>query len=410
VLASVYESQRSKALTLMQGQVEQVAKTVVERAAEVLCTRVSVIDDRGIVITSSESACTGLPFDLVHDPAANYVRVPLRFGPQAPEVIVDEPLNGEVIPPRLAQVLVDLIINQTAVLDRLPNQHELKNKFIHDLLHDPITNEQAMLREAQILGMDFAPPRAVILINAAEYIFAPGHSHRPELAEARIRRRAQLVIASVVGFFDLPNDTICAYIGDGEVVVLKASSRQDLVAWTDGVGHQQQLSPSWADLAALKRASSALLTRLRRDTGAAISVGIGRYHPGIRGLTRSYQDARAALSLGCRFHGENQVHCLDGLGIAAFVGVADEGTKIDLATHLLSPLDHAEELLETLDIFFSENCCPSSTANRLSIHRNTLSYRLAKTTSLTGLDPRQFDDAVQIRLAFLLRSLRSARS
>ena len=73
--------------------------------------------------------------------------------------------------------------------------------------------------------------------------------------------------------------------------------------------------------------------------------------------------------------------------------------------YLLSPLDHEPELLETLDAFFSEDCCSSSTASRLSIHRNTLSYRLEKITSLTGLDPRYFDDAVQIRLALLLRAL-----
>jgi carbohydrate diacid regulator len=160
-------------------------------------------------------------------------------------------------------------------------------------------------------------------------------------------------------------------------------------------------------MAALKRAGAALLTRLRHDTGAAINIGIGRYHPGIRGLACSYEDARAALSLGRRFHGHNQVHCLDGLGIAAFVGVSDERTKVDLATHLLSPLDHEPELLETLDAFFAEDCCPSSTANRLSIHRNTLSYRLDKIASLTGLDPRRFDEAVQIRLALVLRSLRN---
>ena len=396
-------------MTLMIGEVEQVAKTVVERAAEVLCSRVSVIDERRVVIASSESGAIGLPFGLVHDPESKYARVPLRLGSGAAEVIVDEPVNGEAIPPRLAQVLVELIINQTVVVDRLPNQHELKDKFIHDLLRGPITDEATILREAQILGMDFAPPRAAILIDAGEYILASYRSGRPELAEARRRRRAQLVIASVVGFFDLPNDTICAYIGDGEVAVLKASSTQDLVAWTDREGGQQSSSPSWADLGALKRASAALLARLRRDVNAPISVGIGCYHPGIRGLARSYQDARAALSLGRRFHGQNQVHCLDGLGVAAFVGVSDESTKIDLATHLLSPLDHSEELLETLNIFFAENCCPSSTANRLSIHRNTLSYRLDKATSLTGLDPRRFDDAVQIRLALLLRSLRSAQ-
>ncbi len=140
---------------------------------------------------------------------------------------------------------------------------------------------------------------------------------------------------------------------------------------------------------------------------------VGRYHPGIRGLAQSYQDARAALSLGCRFCERDtpakslrdRVHCLDELGIAAFIGIGDERTKIELAAYLLSPLNHEPELIATVDTFFAENCCPSSTANRLSIHRNTLSYRLDKINLLTGLDPRNFDDAVQIRLALLLRQL-----
>ena len=91
--------------------------------------------------------------------------------------------------------------------------------------------------------------------------------------------------------------------------------------------------------------------------------------------------------------------------MAAFVGISDERIKMDLAVHLLSPLDQDKELLETLATFFDENCCPSRTAKRLAIHRNTLSYRLDKIASLTGLDPRRFDDAVQVRLALLLRSL-----
>jgi carbohydrate diacid regulator len=110
--------------------------------------------------------------------------------------------------------------------------------------------------------------------------------------------------------------------------------------------------------------------------------------------------------LGRRFQDRSQIYCLDSLGIAAFVGLADERTKIDLAAHLLSPLDQEPELLETLDVFFFEDCSPSATARRLSIHRNTLSYRLNKIALLTGLDPHKFDNAVQIRLALVLRSLR----
>ena len=383
------------------AQFERIAKVVTERVAELLCAQVFVIDQHLIAIASSKPELVGLPFNHISsEPGIKYLRVPLPLATQVGEVIVGEPLNGEVISPRLVQVLVEMVINQTAVIDALPNQHQLKNKFIYDLLHGLIDNETIVLRQTKLLGLDLSPPRAVILIDAADYIL--GSSSEQETVEARERRRSQLVISSIVSFFHLPNDTICAYIGDGEVAVLKASDTKNLGAWANG---DVPDSGSWANLAALNRAAGALLVRLRGDTGASISVGIGRYHPGIQGLARSYQDARAALSLGCRFHGRNQVHCLDRLGIAAFIGVADEQTKIELATYLLSPLDHEPELLATLDAFFTANLRPSSTASQLSIHRNTLSYRLDKIASLTGLDARRFDDAVQIRLALLLRYL-----
>jgi carbohydrate diacid regulator len=390
----------------LSGQFERIAEAVTERTAALLGSRVSVIDDRGATIASSRPAQGEPPLDPDAPPRQDdYVRVPLRLAGRGGEVLVAEPLTGEGISPRLAQVLVELVINQTAVVDRLPNQHELKNKFIHDLLHNAIDDEAAILREGQVLGMDFAPPRAVILIDAANYILAPVGSSRREATDTVIWRRAQVVIGSVVNFFRLPSDTICAHIGHGEVAVLKASNTKNLESWVEQTDEHDPTSPSWANLTALKRAGNALLTRLRSDTRASVNMGLGRYHPGVRGLAHSYQDARAALSLGRRFHGHNGVYCLDVLGIAAFVGLSDERTKVELATYLLSPLDHEPELLDTLGAFFAADCSPSATAQRLAIHRNTLAYRLDKITSLTGLDPRRFDEAVQIRLALVLRSL-----
>jgi carbohydrate diacid regulator len=390
---------------MVRASFERVAESVTHRTAELFSAPVSVVDDQGVVVSSTEPGAVGLAFDIGPRAANGLLRLPIRLHGHTGEVLVAEPPGGESVPPRLAQALVDLVVDQAAVVERLPGRQELRGKFIHDLLHGAIGDEADALREAQVLGMDFSRPRAVILIDAADHILAWRGSAQRESEEAAVRRRAEQVIQSVVRYFNLPSAAICAYIGDGEVAVLKASTTQDLVPWADGVDRDDQLSPSWANLAALKRAGAGLLAWLRRGTNASISVGIGRYHPGIRGLERSYRDARAALSLGRRFHGPNRMHCLDGLGVAAFVGVAEERTKIELATHLLSPLDGEPELLETLRAFFEENCCPSLTARRLAIHRNTLSYRLDKVSSLTGLDPRRFDDAVQIRLALLLRSL-----
>lgn len=390
----------------MTGQFRQVVEDVVTRLAELLCSQVAVLNSQGIIVASNYPDSQGMRFEQLSTTfGTSYRRLPIHLAGQIGELIVAESPKGERISSRLLQGLVELVINQVAA-GQLLNQHELKNKFIYDLLRGCIFNEIDILRDAQILGMDLTRPRAVILIDAADYILKP-IARRPFVTDAQIWQRAEFVIRSIVSFFHLPNDTICAYIGEGEVAVLKASSSQDLAAWTTQEDEQNFLNSSWANLAALKRAGNALLTRLHYDTHASISIGIGRYHPTIQGLAQSYEDARVALSLGRRFHGPNQTHCLDQLGIAAFVGVSDEATKVELAKHLLSPLDQEPELLETLEIFFRENCCPSAIAKRLSIHRNTLSYRLEKITSLTGLDPRQFDDAMQIRLALILRSLRA---
>jgi carbohydrate diacid regulator len=190
--------------------------------------------------------------------------------------------------------------------------------------------------------------------------------------------------------------------------VLKASDSRNLETWIRQEDGPDPPAPSWANLAALHRAAGALLERVRDNGYECACIGVGRYHPGVEGLARSYADARAALSLGQRFHADSRVHSLDALGIAAFVGLADEDTKVSLARHLLSPLDHEANLLQTLNAFFAADCCPSVTAARLDIHRNTLSYRLAKIANLTGLDPRCFDDAVQMRVALVLRSLEAA--
>jgi carbohydrate diacid regulator len=385
----------------MNGKFEQVAETVTIRTADLLGTEVCVTNDRGQVIASSVSTRVGRALE-ESTSSTEWTRVPIRVDSREGEVVVAGQPSGEAFSPRLARAFVELVLSQAMEVDRFPNPHQLKNKFIYDLLHSKFDDEAAILRQGQILGMDFVPPRLVILIDAADYILVAPAGAAPD--DSGVRLRAQVVIDSVVDFFELPSDTICAYLGDGEVAVLKASNRRNLNRWVRDRAGSDPANRSWADLQALKRAGEALLARLRSATVAQVTIGIGRHHPGLRGLARSYQDAQAALSLGRRFQGPNGVHCLDSLGIASFVGLADEQTKVDLARYVLSPLDGQTDLMTTLESFFAHDCKPLPTARALYVHRNTLTYRLDKITSLIGLDPRRFDDAVQIRLSLVLRS------
>lgn len=385
----------------------QIATAITRKISDLLCAPVVVINAKGIIITGSDPHQVSKPFQWnEHKSAiAPILHIPLHYESEIGEVIIGESTNRETVSPRIVQALVELVIHQTTTQIQAFSKLELKNQLIYDLLLNRVRDEVVILEQAKHLGIDLSPPRAVILIDAADFILKNGSAISEEIIKADQQQRSKTIISSIVNFFHLPSDAICANLGQGRIAVLKASDTKNLDHWADGTDLLGGASSSWANLAALRRAADALLQRLSSDTDTAINIGIGRYHPGIRGLAQSYEDARAAISLGSRFKGHNRVHCLGELGIAAFVGVSDESTKVDLAKYLLSPLDHEPELLTTLDMFFNENCCPSSTAKRLSIHRNTLGYRLDKIMSLTGLDPRKFDDATQMWLSLLLRSL-----
>jgi carbohydrate diacid regulator len=337
-----------------------------------------------------------------------WIRLPFEMGETTGFLLIQEPEDAERFSPRLVEGLVNLLAKEVSVLDALPMHDELKNEFVHRLLDGSDANEEDLLQHGQRLGMDLSRPRAVLLIDASSYIGGNGRGEslaNVEPLQPTNWLRTRFIIRRIVNFFSLPSEAICAYIGGGVIAVLKASTSRDLQSWVSHLKPGEDLPAAWSNLSALKRASADLLGHLERETGGEISIGVGRYHPGITGLSRSYRDAKTALSIGKQNGHTPRVFCLDSLGMAGLIGITEVQTRQELARHILGPLDNEPELLQTLGIFFEENCSVASTSSRLFVHRNTLNYRLDKIASLTGLDPKMFEDAMLIRLALMLRSL-----
>jgi len=370
---------------------------LVERTAAAIDATVVALDEQGEVLAETGAPC--------RDARSEAMTVPFEIAGLRGHLRVDTPPPS--LPAGLVQDFVSLLSSQLARAEAPQPANEVKNQFIHHLLSGTTASDEEVLREGQILGMDLSRPRAVILIDASAYVGRGGaESHNTETD-----LQVQSIIRQVVRFFSLPNDAICGYIGQGQIAVLKASTSRDLDRWVpqaDAIGDES--TASWSNLSALKRAAAELISLLEHETQSRILIGIGRYHPGIRGISRSYTDARAALEIGFRIPGATRLFCLDQLGLAALIRAADERTRLELATHLLGPLDAEEELRETLTAFFEEDCSIVATSARLFIHRNTLNYRLDKITALTGLDPKRFDDAMLLRFAFLLCQLASGDS
>ena len=59
--------------------------------------------------------------------------------------------------------------------------------------------------------------------------------------------------------------------------------------------------------------------------------------------------------------------------------------------------------------FFENNLILSETARKLFVHRNTLVYRLEKIKKLTGLDLREFDDAITFKVALMVKKYLASR-
>ena len=67
-----------------------------------------------------------------------------------------------------------------------------------------------------------------------------------------------------------------------------------------------------------------------------------------------------------------------------------------------------QETLFTIQKFFENNLNVSETSRKLFVHRNTLVYRLEKIKRLTGLDLREFDDAIVFKVALMVKKYLSA--
>ena len=60
------------------------------------------------------------------------------------------------------------------------------------------------------------------------------------------------------------------------------------------------------------------------------------------------------------------------------------------------------------NVFFENNLNVSETSRKLFVHRNTLVYRLEKIKKITGLDLREFEDAIVFKVALMVKKYLSS--
>ncbi|MBR2909793.1 MAG: helix-turn-helix domain-containing protein [Clostridia bacterium] len=89
-----------------------------------------------------------------------------------------------------------------------------------------------------------------------------------------------------------------------------------------------------------------------------------------------------------------------------FVAGLNGDLRVELADKFLNKqvisVFKDEELKNSIDAFFANNLNISETSRNSYMHRNTLLYRLDKIHKITGLNIRNFDDAVTLQIMEIL--------
>lgn len=137
-----------------------------------------------------------------------------------------------------------------------------------------------------------------------------------------------------------------------------------------------------------------------------VLVGVSSVVENLKDLARAYKEARIALEVGKVFDIEKNVMSYENLGIGRLIyqlpaSLCEIFLSEVFRRGALESLD--QETLMTVQAFFENNLNVSETSRKLFVHRNTLVYRLEKIRKLTGLDLREFDNAVTFRVALMVK-------
>ena len=193
-------------------------------------------------------------------------------------------------------------------------------------------------------------------------------------------------------FPDRQNDFVLS-VGEGDVVLIRQLS--------DGVGLKE-----------LNRIAASIEESLRNGSESTVVVGIGTVAMHLRDLAKSYKEAQIAIEVGKVFDTEKYIINYENLGIGRLIYQLPT-TLCEMFLQEVfkkNPIDALDkETLFTIHKFFENNLNVSETARKLFVHRNTLVYRLEKIKKLTGLDLREFDDAITFKVALMVKKYLTSR-
>ncbi len=295
---------------------------------------------------------------------------------------------------RLISALFEELRYKVFLKNQVKKFADPKNDFIRRLLKTEATKTmEEAIDKGDILGINLRSSQAVILIRTPGFLKGVQDKCRTlssQKCRQKIEKECRRVSRLISRGFKNYDQNLAIYFEEDLFLVLK--STRGPAGTLDTIDY-------------FRKKAEYIKKITEKATKTTVTAGVGQYYPGISGLRKSFHDAEAALDLGTRIWGEGKTYHITDIGMLVSLSEkVDFDRKCELAHQMLGEILTDKETFETVRALFKNNMNLTETAKEIRVHRNTLIYRLERVKKKTGLDPRKFKDAAQIKLGLILYS------
>ena len=262
-------------------------------------------------------------------------------------------------------------------------EERARGNFVHALLHGRFSNHADLVARASHYDFDVGARYGVVVAHSGGLI-AHGDSHA-RLAD--MAREATRLLESA------KHQTLAAVVGDVIAVVRQVSPSR-----------RGQPDPAVDEL---RDYATVLDRRLAERFQRSVLVAYGRPVAGAEAIGESYREARVALDLRQRLHVDGVCGFADLRVDSVLLELAQQEAGRNFAAEVLDPLrtERDGSLAEVARVYIEAGGNLNEAARRLSVHRNTMLYKLERISRLLQRDVRAPDNQFALWLAIRLSDL-----
>lgn len=135
--------------------------------------------------------------------------------------------------------------------------------------------------------------------------------------------------------------------------------------------------------------------KIKNEVGIDTRIATGKIYDKLLEIYKSFDIANETLQFGKKMHPRDNVYIFELLKYDMLFSQNSAKWKVNELRdtyELIAKNDKSRALRQTLKVIIEENGELNNVANKLFVHRNTLSYRLDKIYKLTDRNPRKYTD------------------